>query len=63
LANLLLSVEKIALANKNELLVVHEEIRKAQSLIQNIFPKYFSVREGFPFTLWPDDVYRTLYTI
>ena len=61
LANRLLSVEEIAVANRIEWLVDHGKIKKAQSLIQDIFPKYCSVRGGIPFTLWPDDVYRPLY--
>lgn len=41
-------------------LISNEEIRIACSLIENIFPQYWTLEGGLR-TLWPDDVYRTIY--
>ncbi len=60
-ASRLLSIDEISVASRIEWLITRRKFKKAQSLIQTILPKYCDVRKGIPFTLWPDDVYRTLY--
>ena len=41
-------------------LISNEKTRTAWSLLQNIFPKYWTCEGGLR-TLWPDEIYRPLY--
>lgn len=57
----LLSNDEIAIAKRIQWLIDRRKMKKAQSLVEEIFPKYWAIKEEIPYTLYPDFVYRSLY--